>query len=520
MPRLSMLLLALFITVGCGEPAPPIAENRAALNPDYACDQFGCISLSAFSTAIKNILNGNVVGYAAKVGALPAVTGGLARTATDSPPSGVAMSTSRNIQIASLSKLVTTVAALQVMNQKISLDASIAPYLWPSWTQGSNVNKITFRDLLTHRSGIYSPASTPGGPTGDPCGGSTTDFATLKGIIAGGVPTSQLGTAAYSNCNFALFRELLPFMLGYRYTGGDDDGQRAAWSMLIYEAYVRQYVFTPLGFSDVFCTGVPASDVLAYPYPAGSSSGWDTDFTTATCGGGGWYLSLDDLALFANDLARGNQMLTALEKADMVSGPLGWDNSVNNCTNPSFCKNGGMTSSSNQQVNTYLGIVKCNQPVVAVVNSPLPAPYNGPGAITQLIAAAMKSAAVSQATAPATCCDGSAPCGGPGGPCCSSAQTCTAAGTCVANPVCEGIGYPCHSGGDCCSGMCTNNACACVHAGGSCAQGPCCGGYVCSAGVCKVPVVDTCNGRKKPTGGCSSTWNCCGDDGWECGRCK
>jgi hypothetical protein len=173
------------------------------------------------------------------------------------------------------------------------------------------------------------------------------------------------------------------------------------------------------------------------------------------------------------------------------------------------------------QVSSYLGIVKCNQPVVAVVNSVLPSPYNGNGGITQLVLAAQNSAALTESEAPATCCDGwTKPCGGRGGPCCSSAQTCTAAGTCVKIPVCEGLGYSCQSGDDCCTGLCTNSVCACAQPGSACGgvHGACCDGYVCSAGRCKLPA-NTCNGDPKPVSGCSGTWKCCGGDGWECGHC-
>jgi hypothetical protein len=31
---------------------------------------------------------------------------------------------------------------------------------------------------------------------------------------------------------------------------------------------------------------------------------------------------------------------------------------------------------------------------------------------------------------------------------------------------------------------------------------------------------NTCNGVPKPRSGCNVAWTCCGDDGWECGRCR
>jgi len=85
---------------------------------------------------------------------------------------------------------------------------------------------------------------------------------------------------------------------------------------------------------------------------------------------------------------------------------LGWDNAVRtDCPNPYPCKNGSLftTTSAGQVIRiwAYLGIFKCNVPVVAIVNSPLPAGND----IIPLIATAYRAAQVPR-------------------PCCASQSTC------------------------------------------------------------------------------------------------
>jgi len=96
-----------------------------------------------------------------------------------------------------------------------------------------------------------------------------------------------------------------------------------------------------------------------------------------------------------NDLASGTVLLTNAQKQQMFTDCLGWDCAVrSDCPNPYVCKNGDLNASNGAKVWTYAGIVKCNVPVVVVVNSPLPRPYQTGGDIIGLVANALKGAAV------------------------------------------------------------------------------------------------------------------------------
>jgi hypothetical protein len=347
---LLILPVLLIIAIGCNPtPAPP----------DTVCDPNGCISLNKLSANISSTLNNNVVGYVSIVAGTLAF-GGQARTVNDPP--NAAMLPGYPSNVASVSKVLTTVGVLQSLaTHNLTIDDKISPYLWSDWQKGSNIDTITFRDLLTHKAGFRNN-----------CNGSNTTYSVLQTQIADGVKLTDKTVASYNNCNFAIFRELLPFMEGSSFSG--PASSRAAWSANFYINYMNQHIFQPVGISTRACK--PPTDtnyvVLSYPNPAASAHGNDRGDWTLSCGGGGWVLSANDLSAVVNDLANGNVLLTNAEKTAMNSNCLGWDCSVrNDCPDPYVCKNGSLDSGSTT-LWTYLGILKCNVPVVVIVNSQTP----------------------------------------------------------------------------------------------------------------------------------------------------
>jgi hypothetical protein len=64
------------------------------------------------------------------------------------------------------------------------------------------------------------------------------------------------------------------------------------------------------------------------------------------------------------------------------------------CPNPYVCKYGELANGNGIYIWTYAGIVKCNVPVVVVVNSPLPAPYQSGEGIIGLVKDALAGAVV------------------------------------------------------------------------------------------------------------------------------
>lgn len=362
-----------------------------------ACDPSGCISESKLKSNLVAKLDGNVVGYVAMVGDMTPAFGGQRRTATD-PPSGIMLPYLGQINIASVSKTLTAVAVLKILAQNnLSLDNPIGPSIYPDWKKGANVSTITFRQLLTHRAGIRAN-----------CDGSNTTYPVLKSVVAAGVNKADQGVGSYNNCNFALFRELFPTLLGVDLTKLSDV-DRAKKSADLYIDTMNKLVFQPVGVPinasgpAVCAPPATASDtVLTYPNPAGSTPGTDWGIWTSSCGGGGWVLSAGDVFTVIKDIAAGSTLLTPSQRQTMLQNCLGWDCAVrSDCPNPYDCKNGGLNNGS-VVLWTYAGIFKCNVPVVVVVNSQLPPPYPSNGDIIGLVKDAYTAAAVVGAPKPCT----------------------------------------------------------------------------------------------------------------------
>jgi hypothetical protein len=317
---------------------------------------------------------------------VPPVVGGLAQTSKDSPPNGLKMATTLFANVESVSKVLTTIGILKSLTRhNLTLDDKISTYLYSDWKQGAGIDSITFKDLLTHRSGFR-----------DSCG--NTAYSDLKAQILKGVILTDKQNAVYCNGNFGIFRELLPAMEGQKITGADTD--RATASANFYIAYMNQNVFQQLGIPHRDCTppsleqppGLRSQEILSYPIPAGTTTnGDDHGDYKLQCGAGGWWLTADDLMKVVTDLALGTVLLTTAENA-LITAPfpncIGWDCTVNSgCPNPYLCKNGGDTN-----FRSYAGIFKCIVPVVVIVNSLLPSTYESSGGIIRLVEEAYNAA--------------------------------------------------------------------------------------------------------------------------------
>jgi CubicO group peptidase (beta-lactamase class C family) len=357
---------------GCNGSSPCFDVVMIGNTPSdiTACDTQGCISEAKLSGNICGTLANHVVGYSCLVGGMRPGYGGLARTASDPPSTPMAPDLSTDI--ASVSKTMTATGILQLLaNAGLTIDTKISPYIYPDWPQGQNINQLTFKELLTHSSGF--------GQLPNNICGNNISYAGLKTIVAGGV-AANIGVPSYGNCNFALLRELMPALSGQPLTNIPDGPQRAQQSSSMYISYMNAHVFQPVGVPARDCTpSAGTSGILSYPNPAGTTQGTDWGDQGLQCGSGGWVLSANDIFKVINSLANDNTLLTSAEKKQMFADCLGWDCAVrSDCPSPYVCKNGGLSNGSGTSISTYAGILKCNVPVVVIVNSPIPAPNQDP----------------------------------------------------------------------------------------------------------------------------------------------
>lgn len=352
------------LTVGTAGSGHVFADPNPSI-----CDATHCIKPCEMGKEIKRRLDGHVVGYSFFVGLQSKYESyGKARTSADGTERDFTPTT--KITVASVSKLVTAIAAVRILRRRgISLDAHIGPYFPSDWTVSDYVSDLTFAQLLSHTSGIKD------------YGNVNTDYAKLKQFFTQSVSTSTTTACpgagitdpsnpinpndsgrCYSNYNFAIFRILLPQVNGY--AEDPDLTTRPSTLAIHYESLVRLNIFGRVGQAGVKCkppTQSPGNNTYAfgYRYP-GTVAGSDWGDESLKCGAVGWYLSVEDMAKVLLSInARDGRILTETAAThqldDMRTRHLGWDL----FSDTQLEKNGGYTACANgvcADISTSAGI--------------------------------------------------------------------------------------------------------------------------------------------------------------------
>ena len=270
-------------------------EVSDAINEICDAASGDCISIPDFCANLETELGSNMAGYSyvvLKDGLLYCDGAqGWSRTAVDG---GEPAAVEARQELASLSKFITALGTLNSLEAAgVDLDDEIEPFLPSGWTLGRNLGGLTFRDLLTHRSGLRAETAlvTYG-----------VDNASLRSMLAAGVLASDVGVASYQNQNYALLRVLIPMVEGYE-PGADFDAEVARW----FVDSVNESVLVPATGVEQSCERQPDTDTLFYPQLPGGSPGMLWGDYSETCGSWGWHLSAIEYAqILANvDLNNG-----------------------------------------------------------------------------------------------------------------------------------------------------------------------------------------------------------------------
>lgn len=281
-------------------------------------------SLDTFESNVRAAFLPNTVGFAYVIlqngQEVRSDAEGLGRTGIDGQRW---MTVTDRMHIASVSKTITTAAVLRLIEDTpgLTLDSSIEPYLPPfdpssgAWERHVSIGFLTFRELLSHSSGVDFSVI-PGGPTSD-----NTDDTSLQDVIRAG--TTLTKTPRYANQHHALFRVIIPNVLGAARLPGEADDD---YHSRVFGDYVQQVVFDPAGVSSAQ-TAPPASPNLYYAWPDGGLAGVGgaTDFTP-TYGAFGWYLSVMELGAFLATLRYTEDIISASSRLVMDSEELGYWN--------------------------------------------------------------------------------------------------------------------------------------------------------------------------------------------------
>jgi CubicO group peptidase (beta-lactamase class C family) len=290
------------------------------------------LDVNGFTHALHTALTSKSAGYAMQLrqngSAIATLTWGWAKEPQDGSEH---WTPDVRMHIASISKLITAMALTKLFNDKgMRFDTPIVNYLPAYWAKGPNIDRITFAELLTHKSGLDFGSA----------GNQTTTgfFQMMKSQIAAG--TTHIGHYNYQNGNFGLCRILMATVKGD--IPVDAQFGDASWdskTVSSYRTYVTDTVFSPAGVSGPTLTHEPA-DALAYNFPV-SGHGWNSGDVSGMTGAAGWHVSVDELLTVMGAFRRTGKIMNPERAQTMLDNGFGVDRKVSTPMGPYYTKNGG-----------------------------------------------------------------------------------------------------------------------------------------------------------------------------------
>lgn len=330
MARRLLLLAALLLPTACTRFAPSPDATFVPSTIGFGYDE------DAFDDAIAAAFDGRVRGYAAALvnadGIQATVSGGWAQAPGDGD---VPMRTYIYSKIGSVSKMLSGIALLHLFDEHVLSDATVQEQLdmriWPllpqKWqdTYSGNIEGVTFRHLLQHRSGFrLTSDDQPGLPA------SATGHQ-MHYMISQDVAASDIGARLYNNFNFTILLYLIP-AIAYPDTVAEiheafQDLDVVEYSKsitifygLLYERYMQEEIF-PNALIPMTPTCRPIADLPADAYakwydgvsdPVGEIE--DADFCRSQ---GSWYLTALELANFARTYAFSDNFIGPTTRASL-----------------------------------------------------------------------------------------------------------------------------------------------------------------------------------------------------------
>lgn len=279
-------------------------------------------SIEKFKANLKTQMGTSIRGYSVVIGKSGQFADSIQYgTAVFNPTGGnnTPMTMHTYMNIASVTKTLTAIAAIKLLGEKgISLDSTIGKYLPTYWSVNANVASITFKELLSHSSGLRETSTT---------------YDSLKAQCARGLDGAK--TRSYANSNFALFRVLLPYVNDWTnlksaegpWIANNGISNYEQWLSQQYLTLMQQYVFTPSGITNATCNDAAISGTQTNMFSEGpvmniitTAGNW-----TETSGGGGYYMTAFQVAQVVAYLAHSTTLLSAAQLKSMDDNLYGCD---------------------------------------------------------------------------------------------------------------------------------------------------------------------------------------------------
>jgi len=287
--------------------------------------------LDKFEENLIDELDGKVMGYAYVITDKGAVVaqgaGGLARAGNDGEKP---MSVDERMQVASVSKSITTAATLSLLEDKgISVNAKVAPYLPLLWQKGPGFENVTFFELLNHSPGMNVIGTQSF---------NATRFDSLKFYVQQGA--TQPKTPVYSNTHHGMLRVILPKLYGM---AGPSAGYDEDFCASAYKQIVQEILFDKINVANADCKPPVNSPLLAYSGPNDTSGNGGTADFSKVSGGTGWNLSCLELAKYWAYLWNTETFMSASMRNTMRDNELGLWNTIESGEHGDkyYCKLGG-----------------------------------------------------------------------------------------------------------------------------------------------------------------------------------
>lgn len=324
------------------------------------------LNVEAFAAAVHDVMKGRTAGYIMQVrqNGSPIYNNvwEWAQTPLDQKK---AWTENTRMHVASVSKFLTAIGLVKLLDSKgISYDAKIVTYLPAYWAKGANIDKITFRHLLIHKSGFRGESS-------------DSDYLFMKSNVAAGVSSGDIGSEYdYENMNYGLMRILIPVI------NGDISADQAfpapyrdpAWDSItiaFYRDYMQDKVFSPAGVANVDFTPLPfaAGSALAYKWPL-TDNGWNSGDLKTVAGGAAWRLSLKELLDVMNHFRRKNTIISSQKAQEMLDDYFGIDQVKETPAGKIYNKNGRWRNNGRTEQSVAYFLPN-GMEVAVFVNSPI-----------------------------------------------------------------------------------------------------------------------------------------------------